>query len=141
MWPNPRIFQKLEIKFLGEISQLLSLGLLKRIFCQNTLCQLRPDKTSVDWTWGTDLWLLRGRGPGGGTHWEFGISRCELLYIHWINNKVLLCSTGNYIQYPVVNHNRKEYQKEYMYVQIYTYIYINESLFCTPETNTALYIN
>ena len=28
-----------------------------------------------------------------------------------------------------------------MYVQIYTYIYINESLFCTPETNTALYIN
>ena len=28
-----------------------------------------------------------------------------------------------------------------MYVQIYTYIYINEPLFCTPETNTALYIN
>ena len=25
------------------------------------------------------------------------------------NNKVLLCSTGNYIQYPVINHNGKEY--------------------------------
>ena len=41
--------------------------------------------------------------------WEFGISRCKLLYIEWINNKVLLYSTGNYIQYPVINHNGKEY--------------------------------
>ena len=27
--------------------------------------------------------------------WEFGISRCKLLYTGWINNKVLLYSTGN----------------------------------------------
>ena len=52
--------------------------------------------------------------------WEFGISRCKLLFTEWINNKVLLCSTGNYIQYPVINHNGKEYEKEYMCV--YTYI-------------------
>ena len=32
-----------------------------------------------------------------GKDWEFGISRCKLLYIGWINNKVLLYSTGNYI--------------------------------------------
>ena len=40
----------------------------------------------------TDLWLPRlgGRGRGGGLDWEFGISRCELLYTEWINNKVLL---------------------------------------------------
>ena len=25
-------------------------------------------------------------------------------------------STGNYIQYPVINHNGKEYEKEYIYV-------------------------
>ena len=31
------------------------------------------------------------------------------LYIGWINNKVLLCSTGKYIQYLVTNHNGKEY--------------------------------
>ena len=54
-----------------------------------------------------------GVGWGGrGMDWEFGISRCKLLYIEWINNKVLLCSTGNYIQYPVINHNGKEYEKE-----------------------------
>ena len=27
-------------------------------------------------------------------------------------NKVLLYNTGNYIQYPVINHNGKEYEKE-----------------------------
>ena len=31
--------------------------------------------------------------------WEFGISRCKLsiLFREWINSKVLLYSTGNYI--------------------------------------------
>ena len=55
-----------------------------------------------------------GRG-GGGMDWKFGISRCKLLYREWINNKVLLYSTGDYIQYPVINHNGKEYEKEYIY--------------------------
>ena len=46
------------------------------------------------------LWLPRGRGCGvwGRMEWEAGISRCKLLYTEWINNKVLLYSTGNYIQ-------------------------------------------
>ena len=48
-------------------------------------------------------------GGWGGKDWEFGINRGKLLYIGWINNKVLLYSTGKYIQYPVTNHNRKEY--------------------------------
>ena len=33
-----------------------------------------------------------------------------------MNNKFLLYSTGNYIQYPVISHNGKEYEKNvYMY--------------------------
>ena len=58
--------------------------------------------------------VAKGEGVWGRVDWEFGISRCKLLYIEWINNKVLLYSTGNYIQYPVINHNGKEkikYQK------------------------------
>ena len=51
----------------------------------------------------------QGVGGGRGMEWEFGISRCQLLYIEWINNKALLYSTGSYIQYPVINHNGKEY--------------------------------
>ena len=59
-------------------------------------------------------------GKGGeGMDWEFGICQCKLLYIEWINNKVLLYSTGNYIQYPVINHNGKEYEKEYTYIYMY----------------------
>ena len=49
----------------------------------------------------TDLWLLGGQGRRG-TEWECRICRCKLLNIGWLNNKVLLCSTGTCIQYPVV---------------------------------------
>ena len=34
----------------------------------------------------------------------------------WISNKVLLNSTENSIQYLVINHNGKEYEKEYIYI-------------------------
>ena len=53
--------------------------------------------------------VAKGEGVGRGMEWEFGISRCKLLYIGWINNKVLLYNTENYFQYPMINHNEKEY--------------------------------
>ena len=57
----------------------------------------------------TENRLVVAKGEGGreGMDWESGISRCKLLYIEWINNKDLLYSTGNYTQYPVINHNGK----------------------------------
>ena len=54
------------------------------------------------------------KGVGGaerGKDREFGISRCKLLYREWINNKGLLYSTRKYIQYPIINHNGKEHEK------------------------------
>ena len=54
------------------------------------------------------------QGRGGGKDWEFAISRYKLLYIEWINNKVLLYSTGNYIQYPVINQNSKKEHPYFM---------------------------
>ena len=39
--------------------------------------------------------------------YEFGVSRCKLLHIEWISSKVILYSTGNYIQYLEINHNGK----------------------------------
>ena len=50
----------------------------------------------------------QGRREGLGT----GVSRHRLLYVGWMNNKILLYSTGNCIQYPVINRNGKEYEKE-----------------------------
>ena len=71
----------------------------------------------------------KGAGSGGGMDWESGISRCKLLYREWINNKVLLHSTGNYIQYPVKNHKGKEYELERINIRI------TESLCCRVEIN------
>ena len=48
----------------------------------------------------------------GGKEWGFRISRCKLVPIGRIN-KVLPYCTGNYIQYLVINHNGKEYEKVY----------------------------
>ena len=39
--------------------------------------------------------------------------------------QVLLYSTGNYIQYPVINHNGKEYEKEYIYTHTHIYVEVN----------------
>ena len=58
----------------------------------------------------------QGVVKGGGMDWEFGISRSKLLYAGRINNKVLLKSTGSYIQYPVINRNGKAYVKKGIYV-------------------------
>ena len=93
---------------------------------------LKYDTNELIYETETDLWLPRGRRGGGRKDWEFGISRCKLLYIEWINNKVLLYSTGNDIQYPVINHNGKEY------IETNVYIYVTESLCCTAEINTTL---
>ena len=60
------------------------------------------------------LVVTKRKGDEKGKDWEFEVSGCKLLYVGWIN-KVLLYSTGNYIQYLVINHNGKEYEREYKY--------------------------
>ena len=49
------------------------------------------------------------------------------------NNKDLLNSTGNYIQYLVKTYNGQDSEKEYIYIYIYihTGTHITESLCCT----------
>ena len=56
-------------------------------------------------TWRTDLWLPRERGMD----WGFGVSRCKLLHVGWIDDEILPYTTGNYIQSPETNHNGKEW--------------------------------
>ena len=53
------------------------------------------------------LVVAKAEGRGGRMDGEFGISRCKLLFIGLINNKVLLYSVGNYSQYSMTNHNGK----------------------------------
>ena len=51
--------------------------------------------------------LVVAKRDGGEEDWEFGISRCKQLHIRWINSEVLLRSTGNCTQYPVISHMEK----------------------------------
>ena len=62
--------------------------------------------------------------------WEFGISRCKLVYIGRIN-KVLLYSTEKCMQCTVINHNGKNKKKN-------MYICITESLCCAAAINTTV---
>ena len=66
-------------------------------------------------------------GSQGG---RLGLLRCKLLYMEWIN-KVLVYCTGNYIQYPMINPNGKEYFK------VRRYMCITESVCCAAEINTT----
>ena len=62
----------------------------------------------------------QGGGGGRGMEEEVRVSRCKLLYTERINNEVLLYSTENYIQRPMINHIGKEY-----FLKGYTHIYNN----------------
>ena len=65
---------------------------------------------------GNTLLVAKGEGGGRRVDWELGISRCKLVYTEWINNNILLYSSGKYIQYPMKNHTWKEYEKECIYM-------------------------
>ena len=60
------------------------------------------------------------RGVGGGRlEWEFEISRANY-YIQagWTIRSYLPHSTGNYIKFPVINHNGKEHENECVCVSV-----------------------
>ena len=80
------------------------------------------------------LLVAKGEGKRSGMDWEFGVSRCKLLHLEWINNKVLLYSTGNYIQSPGIDHDGKEYKKECVWVCVCVCL----SLCSTAEMGTTL---
>ena len=61
----------------------------------------------------TELKLVFAMGRlGRGVDWKFETGRCKLFHVEWINKKVLLYSTENYIQSRRINYNRKEYLKK-----------------------------
>ena len=79
------------------------------------------------------LVVAKKEGAGGRMEWEVGTSRCKLLYIKWINNKVLPYSTENCKALRV-------YISGYIfnilgYIILEKNIYMTELLCCTAEIN------
>ena len=60
--------------------------------------------------------VAKGEGGRENEGLELWVGRCQLLHLEWINNKVLMHSMGNYIQYPVISHNGKRVLKKNVYV-------------------------
>ena len=137
--PFAATWMQLELIILSEVSQKKTNTIWyqsyveSKIWLKWTYLWNRNRLTDIE----NRLVVAKGKGGGGGVEWEFGVSRCKLLYTEWINNKVLLYSTGNYIRYPMINHNGKEYKKKECK-------YITESLCCTAVINNIvnqLYFN
>ena len=69
-------------------------------------------------------------GVGRTMKWEAGISRRKLLDTEWINSRSYCIAHRTIIQYPMINHNGKEYTIKNVY------ICIAEPLHCIAEINT-----
>ena len=55
--------------------------------------------------------VAEGGREGREMDWDLGVSRCKLLHLEWMDSKVLLYSTGDYIQSLGRDHDGKEYKK------------------------------
>ena len=92
------MWMQLEIIILSEVSQKEKTNTYDITYMWNLKYYTNEFIYETDsQTQRTNLWLPGGKRSGRGMDWEFGINRCIVLYIEWINNKVLLYSTGNYI--------------------------------------------
>ena len=63
-------------------------------------------KTEMDHRHGEQTCICQGGGVSG-LDGEFGVSRCKLLHLEWMNNGVQLKSTGNYVQFLELERDRR----------------------------------
>ena len=98
------------------------------IWHKGTYLQIRNRLTDIE----NRLVVAKGEGGGEEKDREFGNSRCKVLYTGWKNHKVLLYNTGNYIQYLIISHNGKEYEKKNVHMCI------TKSLCCRAEIGMTL---
>ena len=97
---------------------------------QTTYLQNRNGLTHIE-----NTFVIAEEEERGRRNSEFHIGSVTLLYMEWVNSKVQLCSAGNCIQYPVINQNGKEYEKE----DICTYVwgFPGSSVAKNPSTNAG----
>ena len=80
--------------------------------------------------------VLGGGGRrGGGMDWGSGTGTCTLRSMEELANGDLLSSTGSSMYYSVITYMGKESEREW------TCVCVTESLCCTTEIITTLYIN
>ena len=90
--PFAATWMQLKIIILSEVSQRKTnimcyhLYLESKIWHKRTYLWNRNRHTGIE----NKLMVAKRKWGQEGTDWEFGVNRCKLLYVEWINNKVLL---------------------------------------------------
>ena len=105
-----KTWMQLEILLLSEISQkekdkynMTSLYVESKLWHKCTYLQNINRLTNVE----NRLVVAKGECGGSVMDLEFGVSECKLLHLEWIENKILLYSTGSYIQSLGIDHDGK----------------------------------
>ena len=109
IWQQIRIFisyhlhRFMDLHMLFSLCRLFACSLPRKhlIILQSSMGTHNPKRT--------DLWLPWERCKGEGLSGRLRLAD-ESYCMEWINSKILLQSTGNNTQYPVISHNGKEYQ-------------------------------
>ena len=109
----------LEISILSEVRKRKTNGIKYHLHVESNTTQMnscikqkQPHREQIC--------VAKGKEIEGSVEWEVEVGRYKLLDIKWINDKVLLCSIRNYIQYPMISHNDEECA--YIHICVYTYI-------------------
>ena len=91
--PFSATWMQLEIIILSEVSQKEKdkYHVISLIFDTNEpICEKETESGFFHVQHREQTGGYKGEGVGGEMEWEVGVSRCKLLQIEWINNKVLL---------------------------------------------------
>ena len=67
------------------------------------------------------LGVAEGEGEGSRMDGEFGVSRCKLLHVEWMDHKVLQYFTGNCVQSLNRDHDGKYKKKEWISKEVLLY--------------------
>ena len=110
--PFAATWMNLEVIILREVRKIKTNTIRHhlRVECK-TWHRWTPMKQKAAQIQRTALGWPKGRRGGAGEDWESGILECKLPHIEQINKAPH--STGHHAQHPVINHNGKEYGKEY----------------------------
>ena len=93
---------------------------------QELICETEIDAQTQK----TDLWLGQGGVERPGEGWSGSLGSVDASYHYRMDGQQgPIVSSGNCIQYPIINYNGKEHRKK---------IYIYKTLCCIPEISTIV---
>ena len=86
------------------------------------------------------LMFAKGEGEEKGMGYEFGVSKCKLLYSDWINTRSYYIAQGNISNILGKTMMEKNIKSTYICICTYTYIYTHTHTYTYIYTYTHTHI-